>query len=401
MTGANLVTRDQPQMGLASQSAVPAGLQITTDVRLRQAQAEMLSRYQLALMLPRSWEAVGAKLVAACENPDFARVAFYRKPAGNTAIEGLSVRFAELAQQLMRNISVDTSPEMEDATSVHYRMTVTDLESNTPVSETFKVEKTVERRYVDENTTILSQRPNSNGDIVYLIPATEEQVQTKLRAQISKVKRTLILSLVPAEVRAQCLALCRSISQKEDAKDPQAATKSIIAAFLSLGIDVPDLKEYLGHSPSSLVAKEIEDLRGIYALIRDGEMIWNDVLEAKREQVATKGSRKDFVEGKKAARDKRKQQEGGGKSAGGGRASRGSRQAEGGAGSGGGTPAASKDGGETAKTEDGGKASEGGKAEPAPRARASRRGGEEAAKAADSEGGVDGDGPPPDSNPPT
>jgi hypothetical protein len=295
---------------LAVTSSVPDGLSITTDVRLRQVQAEMLSRYHMALMLPRNWTSVNAKLLAACENPDFAKTAFYSKPAGDKKIEGLSVRFAELAQQLMRNISIDTSPEMEDSLSVHYRMTVTDMESNTPTSETFKVEKTVERRYKDEDTTVLSQRKNTYGDTVYLVPATEDQITTKLRAQMAKVKRQLILSLVPAEIRAQCLARCKEIALSSDSKDPQAATKSIVSAFLSIGVDVPDLKEYLGHSPASLVTKEIEDLRGIYALIRDGEMTWTDVIEAKREQAAStkSGSKAAFVEQKKKAREKRNEQ---------------------------------------------------------------------------------------------
>jgi len=295
---------------LAVTSSVPDGLSITTDVRLRQVQAEMLSRYHMALMLPRNWVSVNSKLLAACENPDFAKTAFYSKPAGDKKIEGLSVRFAELAQQLMRNISIDTSPEMEDSLSVHYRMTVTDMESNTPTSETFKVEKTVERRYKDEDTTVLSQRKNSYGDTVYLVPATEDQITTKLRAQMAKVKRQLILSLVPAEIRAQCLARCKEIALSSDSKDPQAATKNIVSAFLSIGVDVPDLKEYLGHSPASLVTKEIEDLRGIYALIRDGEMTWTDVIEAKREQAAStkSGSKAAFVEQKKKTREKRNEQ---------------------------------------------------------------------------------------------
>ncbi len=348
-------------------SAVPRGLQITHDVRLRQAQAEMLSRYQLALMLPRDWIEVGFRLLACCDNPDFAKVGYYSKPAGQSKnIEGLSIRFAEEAQRLMRNISVDTSPEMEDELSIHYRTVVTDLESNTPTSETFKVEKTVERRRVDEGTTVLSTRTNSSGDLVHLIPATEDQINTKLRAQMSKVKRTLILALLPAEIRVQCLERCRAVAKATDAKNPQEATKSLVSAFLSLGIEVSDLKEYLGKSPAAMVAKEIEDLRGIYALLRDGEMTWNDVMEAKRETEAAKGSKAEFVAGKKAQRAKDKQKPP--------RAARASRQAQeppAAAGSGGGAADAGKaskgKGGATSKT-----------AEPAPpAARASRRGDDE------------------------
>ena len=291
---------------LAQQSSVPQGLAITQDVRLRQAQAEMMSRMQMALVLPRSWEAVGSKLLAACDNPDFAREAYYSKPAGRDNIEGLSIRFAELAHRIMRNIAIDTTPENEDDLSVHYRMTVTDLESNTPSSETFKVEKTVERRGVRDGDTVLSQRTNASGEKVFLIPATEDQLNTKLRAQAAKVRRTLILAMVPAEIKVQCLAKCKKIANDSDAKDPAGPSKSIIGAFLSIGIEVSDLKEYLGKSPASTTAKEVEGLRGIYSLLRDGEMTWADVMDAKRERDQKKGSAAAFVAEKQKQRAGRK-----------------------------------------------------------------------------------------------
>jgi hypothetical protein len=295
---------------MPSPTSLPTGLQITQDVRMRVAQAETMARFHLAFTLPRNMLDVGAKLLAACENPDFAKVAVYRKP-GSPPIEGLSVRFAELARQYLRNISTDCSPEMEDEFSVHYRYTVTDLESNTPESETFKVNKTVERRGVKEGDTVLSMRTNSNGERVYLIPATEDQMITKVNAQKSKVKRTLILALLPAEIRAQCLARCKEVAGSDDKKDPQTAVKGIVTAFLSIGIDVPDLKEYLGKSPQAAVDKDIEDLRGIYAMLRDGEVTWADVLEGKREADAKRGSKAEFVAQKQKEREKNRRGRGG------------------------------------------------------------------------------------------
>lgn len=288
------------------QQQLSQGLAITQDVRLRVAQAEMFARYNLAIMVPRDWTVVEAKLLQDCDNPDFAKEAYFRKPAGRDFIEGLSVRFAERAQQHMRNISVDTSPEMEDEFSVHYRTTVVDLENNTPTSETFKVEKTVERKRVADGDTVLSQRTNSSGDPVYLVPATEDQLNTKLRAQAAKVKRTLLLALVPADTRSRCLERARSVATSQDSKDPSAATKSIVSAFISIGVDVADLKEYLGKAVQSATAPQIEELRSIYALIRDDELSWRDVMEAKREREAEKGSKAAFVAEKQKEREKRK-----------------------------------------------------------------------------------------------
>ena len=302
-----MVLAKQPEVQVLQRSnATPQGLAITHDVRIRQASAEMFARYNLAMMTQRDWSAVEAKLMLDCDNPEFAKEAFYSKPAGRDKIEGLSVRFAERARQHMRNIQVDTSPEMEDEYSVHYRTTVIDLESNIPESETFKVEKTVERRSVKEGDTVISQRTNSAGDVVYLIPATEDQLNTKLRAQISKVKRTLLLALVPADVRARCFARCKEVAENENAKDPAAATKSIVSAFISIGIDVPDLKEYLGKAVASATPAQVTDLRSIYALIRDGEMTWQDVMDAKKEREADQGTKAAFVAKKQKEREEKR-----------------------------------------------------------------------------------------------
>ncbi len=297
----------QPEVQVLQKSSpTTQGLAITHDVRIRQAQAEVFARYNLAMMVSRDWSAVEAKLLADCDNPDFAEEAFYTKPAGKEKIEGLTIRFAERAIQHMRNIQCDTSPEMEDEFSVHYRTTVVDLESNSPTSETFKVEKTVERRYIKDGDTVISQRTNSQGETTYLIPATEDQLNTKLRAQASKVKRTLVLALIPADTRAKCFARCKAVALDKESKDPAAATKGIVAAFISIGVDVPDLKEYLGKSPASATPAQVVDLRSIFALIRDGEMTWQDVMDAKREREADQGSKAEFVAKKQKERENKK-----------------------------------------------------------------------------------------------
>lgn len=298
----------QPEVQIVPK--VQQGLAITHDVRMRQAQAEMFARYHLAAMVPRDWHAVEAKLMIDCDNPDFAAEAFYSKPTGSGRQEGLSIRFAERALQHMRNLSVDVSPDMEDDWSVHHRVTVIDLESNTPTSETFKVEKTVERSSVKDTDTVLSQRTNSQGQTVYLISATEDQMLTKVRAQSSKAKRNLICALIPADVRLRCLERCQAVFKDKQSKDPAAATKDIVAAFIGIGVDVPELKEYLGKSPQSATPAQVAELRSIYVLIRDGDLTWQDALEAKRELEAAKGSKAEFVAQKQKEKEKQKAKRG-------------------------------------------------------------------------------------------
>lgn len=219
----------------------------------QQLQAEILARHQVARMHPRDWPSVTSKLVAACQNPDFARLAYYTLPLALGHGEALSLRYAELAQQLMHNVAYDAVPVGEDEAAVHYRVTVTDLESNTALSERLPVARTV----------------------------------IEPRQRINSVKRALLLALLPSEIRARCLAECRSVVRREDGKEPEVFSKEILADLKSLGVTVGEIKGYLGHAPGVLDAPEIERLRSIALLIRDGELTWAAVVGTERAAVAS------------------------------------------------------------------------------------------------------------------
>jgi len=65
------------------------------------------------------------------------------------------------------------------------------------------------------------------------------------------------------------------------AEDPQAATKKVVDAFAGLRVMPDQLGLYVGHSLETLSPKELDELRGIYTAIRDGEIAWQDALDSK------------------------------------------------------------------------------------------------------------------------
>lgn len=302
-----LVNKQDP--ALALHSSIPQGLVVSPDSRLRHAQAETMARYQMAFMLQREWLSVGPKLLALCDDPEFAVEAYYRRPGegGGRDSEGLTIRFAEAALRIMRNVSVDTTPEMEDDHAVHVRLTVLDLESNTPTSETFRVDKTIVKFSVQDDDVIIAERTHAaSGKKMWIVQASEEQISARVRGKAARVKRALILSLIPAEVRAQCLAKVRSVVVTADAKDPGGAIKGLISAFIGMGIDVPDLKEYLGKSPAQATPLQIEDLRSILVMLREGDVSWAQVLADKRAAMEAKGTKAAFVAAKEKEKEKQK-----------------------------------------------------------------------------------------------
>lgn len=263
---------------------------------MSQQQTEILVRSHLAVLIPRQWEGVQAKLLLACENPDFAKEAVYtRENSQGGAAQGLSIRFAEVAQALMRNITVDSTVESEDDFSIHYRLNVCDLEGNTTSSESFRVSKMVEKSGVDADDIILSERRNGRGESVYLVPATEDLVAARYGSIKSKVKRGLVLALIPADVRTKCLNRCLEVNAQLDSSDPGAAIKQLVAAFISIGVDTPDLKEYLGKPVTGATPAEIQVLREVLTMLRDGVTNWPTLLQRKQDAQRKASDKEAFL----------------------------------------------------------------------------------------------------------
>lgn len=245
-----------------------------------QAKALVEARYTVALHRPRDLDEVRARLLKECKRPSFAAVARYRKPIGQ-GIEGPSIRFAEAAIRCMTNITIETVTVYDDREKRIVRVMVTDLESNVPYSQDVPIEKTVERRQVKNGDEVLRTRTNSQGNTVHIIVATEDDILNKQNALISKAVRTLGLRLVPGDLIDEAMYLVKQTQKNEDAADPDAAKLRLFDAFGEIGIRVAQLKEYLGHDGEALTPKELADLRGLFAAIRDGETNWREVMDAR------------------------------------------------------------------------------------------------------------------------
>jgi len=246
-----------------------------------QAKAQIEARYVMAERHPRDLDVVRERMLKECRRPGFAEVARYRKPIGK-GIEGPSIRFAETAIRLMGNISVDQMTVYDDKEKRIVRVIVVDCETNTPYSADITIDKTVERRSTKEGDEVVRTRTNKTGQMVYIISATEDDLLNKQNALVSKAIRTNGLRLVPGDIVEECMAAVIRTQQTRDAQDPDHARRGIFDAFSSIGVNVEQLKTYLGHEATTLSQKEILDLRGLFSAIRDGETTWREVMDALR-----------------------------------------------------------------------------------------------------------------------
>lgn len=250
-----------------------------------QQKAIVEARYKMALARPRDLDLVRQKMLKDASRPSFATVAIYHKPVGN-GIEGPSIRFVESAIRNMTNILTETSTVSEDDERRVIRVAVSDLETNTYFSQDVTVTKTVERRKLPQGEKPIRVRANSNGQPIYILHATDDEILNKQNALISKSVRTLGLRLIPGDLVDEALWEIKKTMAQQDRQDPDAAKHRIIDAFAQLGVSVEALKEFVGHELSALTPNEIQLLRTTYTSIKDGETSWKAVMDDKAEKEA-------------------------------------------------------------------------------------------------------------------
>lgn len=263
---------------------LPATYETASTAVAAQAKAMVESRYVMALKKPRNWDQVRQDVIRECRRPGFAhnKSAYYRKPIGQ-GVEGLGIRFVEVALRCMTNVLIETTMIFEDDLKEIHRVTVTDLEANTTYPLDVRVSKTVERSKPMDDGSYLSVRTNSYKKLVYTVPANDDDLLNKRAALISKAIRTLGLRIIPGDIQDDGEAEIKRIRQDRAAEDPAAERKALVDDFGGVGVKASDLVEYLGHSLDQCSPSQLVDLRGIYCAIFDGEATWKTVMENKAE----------------------------------------------------------------------------------------------------------------------
>ncbi|SCU75570.1 conserved hypothetical protein [Cupriavidus necator] len=287
MTNTALAVRSE----FGAQQTTHALVETASTAVAAQAKAMVEARYIMAMQRPRDWDQVRQTLLRECRRPSFAhnKSAYYRKPIGQ-GVEGLGIRFVEVALRCMTNVLVETTMIFEDDAKEVHRVSVTDLESNLTYPLDVRVSKTVERSKPSDDGSYISVRKNSYNKPVYTVPANDDDLLNKRAALISKAIRTLGLRIIPGDMQDEAEDIIKAVRMDEAARDPDAERKKIADAFAGIGVKAADLVAYLGHALDNCSPTELVDLRGIYGAIKDGEATWKSVMENKAEQSNGAGS---------------------------------------------------------------------------------------------------------------
>lgn len=267
------MSNETQQLGLT----IKTSGEIASAASSSHAKALIEAQFVMAAQKPRNLLAARERILSACKRPGFAASAWYAKPQGGKKIRGPSIRFAEMAVQAMGNISVLPSIIYEDRERLVMSIQVIDLETNTAYSDPVTLAKTVERKNGD-GREIIGKRENSQGETVFIVLATEDEMANKINSAKSKSIRNSGLRLVPQDFIEEAEQQVAE-TLANGGGDPAQAVKRLADAFTAIGVKPAELEKYLGHSVDTLSPAEITDLREVYQTLKDGESKWSDYVE--------------------------------------------------------------------------------------------------------------------------
>lgn len=247
--------------------------------------AQVQARMMIALRMPIDFDVVRQRTIKECQRVQFAETAMYSLPRGGKRIEGLSINFAMMAFQYMRNRELRMYLEADTPHQRVIRVELVNLESNTSWTELAVCSKTVERKKLADGVVPLGTRTNSYGDLVYIVPADDGDFTVKMRAELAKRKRDVILQGLPRWLRDEAMEVIRETKRRaaegNDGGTFEDKRRRLVDGFDRLGISAKQLGEYLGHPVSDMSPAELTDLVGVGQAIKEKETTWTDIMAGK------------------------------------------------------------------------------------------------------------------------
>jgi len=221
-------------------------------------QSRAIEEVQAALIIAKRFRreplAARARILDACRRKKVAEESQYVYPRGGTQIVGPSIRFAEVLAQNWGNLKFGLKELTQLDGSSDVEAFAWDLETNTYVSRSFKVQH--RRKAHGSYTTLEDPR-----DIYEMVA---NQGQRRVRA--------CILEIIPGDIVEEAIAECDK-TIKDGATEPiETRTVKMIDAFKQIGVPIESLEVRLGHKMSATIEQELIVLRKIYQGIKDGMM---------------------------------------------------------------------------------------------------------------------------------
>ncbi len=220
--------------------------------------AEIQAAYVMAMRFPRDEEKAEEKIIKAAErmavsSPD-KPLAYYAYPRGGSLVSGPSINFAVDAARCWRNIRYGFKIIRDDEEFRTILGWALDLETNDYSESPDHFQKLIYRKdggWIKPDERDLRELTNRRGAIA---------------------TRNALLRLFPRDIVDRAIKAAMLAVEKAARKDKPGQTQLIMETFARFGVTKEQLEKHLGHALEKITEKEIAELRGIAAAIKDGEV---------------------------------------------------------------------------------------------------------------------------------
>ena len=239
--------------------------------------AEAQSAIFLAKQFPRDIFESEERILKNCQRIGVAESAIYSLPRGKDKngkeinVTGASIRLAELIVRELGNIQygIRELDQGEDWTKVE--VFAWDLETNFKATRTFTVKH---YRYYKDNSSKKLTSSTEIYETIYSIAARR--------------LRGCLLEVIPSDILECALNQCEETRKIISDKDKfNEKLNKLVNSFINYDVSKLMLEKYLGHNIEAITLDELDNLRGIFAAIRDGNNKVEDYFE-KEETNTTK-----------------------------------------------------------------------------------------------------------------
>ena len=221
----------------------------------QQMQAEVDLQVATARRYPRDvGTCVREAIDMATASEEIAQSCFYALERGGTVIYGPSIRLAEIIASSWGNIRAESKIVEESDKTVVARATVWDMEKNVMIAQ-------------EARRSIVTKGGKRYGN---------DMINITSNAAISIALRNALYRVVPSAVVDEVYQRARQAAQgtKRPLKERR---QQLLSAYQKLGIDKEQVEYFIG--PIDKVDEsKIEQMRGVYNTIRQGEITQEDWL---------------------------------------------------------------------------------------------------------------------------
>lgn len=223
--------------------------------------AEIESAIVSAKKFPRNTAEAFTNLMQSCRRAKFAEFARYSFKRGQNKIAGPSVDLAREAARCWGNIRYGLKIVGQDEETIHIKGWALDLQTNSYVE-------------MEDDFSKLIQRKNYESGKTEWVKPDERDLRELVNRRGAILVRNSILQILPPDLVAEAEALCVDTMEKaakgELTQNPEDAVRRLALAFQAIGVSASMIEGWMGRSVSLVTDKELVELRGIYASIRDG-----------------------------------------------------------------------------------------------------------------------------------